>query len=330
LSISKQKVRYADIDRLKGWLIVLVIIGHIVLGTVHDNLIRFSIYAFHMPVFIGLTGYLINPKLLKHNSIAEIFLRYWWRVIIPFAFAYLFFTGILIVHAVDEARLTATLLLSYVLTPYYHLWFIPTLVIWVLSFSVMLKSKISMTAPLIALLLISLIWATVPVQDLWAPAAQATSKKVVYFFSFFLFGAWLRTASSRRLRQLFSDFKVLPVTLIVACAVIYLLNIGIEKSLLRAIVWMIMNIALITLLIELATSNSKAKSSLLSEIGRHSLPIYLWHVVPLFLLKGFDFHQTHVLAYYLVSLISVALIVAAILRYAGTSKLLDRCVYGTV
>jgi acyltransferase len=90
LSNHKEKIRYASIDSLRGWLILLVMIGHLVLGSVHENVIRYSIYAFHMPLFIGLTGYLLNPDSLRKNSFFAALMRYWWRVLLPFAFAYVF------------------------------------------------------------------------------------------------------------------------------------------------------------------------------------------------------------------------------------------------
>ena len=324
-----QKPRYAAIDSLRGWLIVLVMVGHLVLGSVHDNFIRYSIYAFHMPLFIGLTGYLINADSLRRNSWFEVFTRYWWRVLFPFAFAYLFYTGVLVLHAFEEERLSAKLLLSYIHTPYYHLWFIPTLVLWVLAFKAILKLRVPLIFGLLLFLFASLVWATIPRSEQWVFLAPILSKKVIYFFSFFLFGAWLRTSSSRKFRSIFSDFKVLPVTLIMACAGLYLLKIGADKSLFKAFVWAVLNIALITLMIDTATSNARAKRSMVSEIGRNSLPIYLWHLVPLFILKGVDMHQSHTLIYYLVGSAAMALIVFSILALEGKSKWLDRCLYGT-
>ena len=123
---------------------------------------------------------------------------------------------------------------------------------------------------------------------------------------------------------------MLPVTLVLGCTILYWLNIGVDKSLLRALVWATLNVALITLLIDTANANAQTKQTIVSEIGRNSLPIYLWHVVPLFLLKGFGFHQTQPLAYYCVAIISLALIVWAILRVEAKSKWLDRCLFGVV
>jgi fucose 4-O-acetylase-like acetyltransferase len=347
LSNHKEKIRYVGIDSLRGWLIVLVMLGHLVLGSVDGNIIRYSIYAFHMPLFIGLTGYLINADSLRSNSFVATLTRYWWRVLLPFAFAYLFFTGILAIHAFEEGRISAKLLLSYVVTPYYHLWFIPTLVLWVLAFATLLKLRVPNGYALVFFLMLSLIWASFPSAEQWTFLALVLSKKVIYFFSFFLFGAWLKASGSRKLRTLFSQFKILPMVAITACAGLYLINIDIDKSLFKAGVWLILNLALITLLIGSATSkaskpsaasNASAKNSIISAIGRNSLPIYLWHVVPMFILKGFDIHQTYPLIYYFVASISMVLIVFAVLRLeggkeagkAGRNKLIDRCLFGRI
>jgi fucose 4-O-acetylase-like acetyltransferase len=329
LSNHEEKIRYASIDSLRGWLIVLVMLGHLVLGSVHENIIRYSIYAFHMPLFIGLTGYLINPDSLRKSSFFATLMRYWWRVLLPFAFAYVFFTGILAFHAYEEGRISAKLLLSFIHTPYYHLWFIPTLVLWVLAFGTLVKLRFPIVYALVFFLLLSLLWAALPKSAQWEFLAPAMSKKVIYFFSFFLFGAWLRTRGSRKLRTLFGQFKILPMVLITACAGLYLINIGADKSLLKAVVWLILNLALLTLLIDSATSNTSTKASVAANIGRNSLPIYLWHMLPMFILKGFDIDQTNTLAYYFVASASMVLIVFVILRLEGRNKWLDRGLYGT-
>jgi fucose 4-O-acetylase-like acetyltransferase len=344
LNTHKEKIRYVGIDSLRGWLIVLVMLGHLVLGSVDENIIRYSIYAFHMPLFIGLTGYVINADSLRNNTFFATLMRYWWRVLLPFAFAYFFFTAILAIHAFEEGRISAKLLLSFVVTPYYHLWFIPTLVLWVLAFATLLKSRVPSFYVLLFFLSLSLIWASLPSAEQWPFLAALLSKKVIYFFSFFLFGAWLRTAGSKKLRTLFSQFKILPMVVITACAGLYLINIGADKSLFKAGVWLILNLALITLLIDSATSKPSAaskpsvKSPVITAIGRDSLPIYLWHVVPMFILKGFDIHQSYPLLYYFVAGISMVLIVFAILRLEGSkeggkegrNKLIDRCLFGKV
>lgn len=43
--------RNRSVDAVKGILIFLVVIGHVLLGTLDENIIRYTIYSFHMPAF---------------------------------------------------------------------------------------------------------------------------------------------------------------------------------------------------------------------------------------------------------------------------------------
>lgn len=315
---------------------LLVIIGHIVLGSVHENVLRYTIYAFHMPLFIGLSGYLVNADKLRSSAFISLFARYWWRIILPFMLAFLFFTGVLVIHAMDEGRITQNLLLSYFVTPYYHLWFLPTLVIWVFAFWIALKLKVAESVLLVLFLALTLVWATFSTSDLWPAMSVLLSKKATYFFSFFLFGAWLKTPSSRKLMQLVSAFRVLPAALVMLCAVIYLMDIGANKEPLKGAAWLIMNLSLIAICVAWFTSAKTSKSkkygsgkTALAAMGRISLPIYLWHMVPMFLLKGFDVHQSHTIVYYAASVAGVAVIVGLLLKLENKSTVLNKLIYGT-
>lgn len=63
------KVRLQYLDNLKAILIVLVILGHVIQGSIedyqHNFLFRF-IYSFHMPLFLAISGYLTYKP--KHDS----------------------------------------------------------------------------------------------------------------------------------------------------------------------------------------------------------------------------------------------------------------------
>jgi len=63
------QARSDGVGFLRGCLILLVIIGHIVLGTIHDNWIRYTIYAFHMSLFL-LTGFGIHQH--SHSFIISL------------------------------------------------------------------------------------------------------------------------------------------------------------------------------------------------------------------------------------------------------------------
>ena len=335
---AQTKSRNDGVDYLRGLLIALVIIGHVVVGSIHDNWVRYSIYAFHMPLFIGLTGYLLNPSTLKTAGWLDLGVNYWWRLIFPFAFAYVFFTGILTWHAFEEQRISAKLLLSYVHTPYYHLWFIPTLILWLIAFRLILKTKFPLVLALTVTALVSLYWASVPKDQQLALLALITSKKVCYFFSFFLFGAWLRSDGSQGFRHVVGAYQKTIFVLSLVLGAIYLTQIGQAANPLRGPTWWVMNVLLISLAIpwsqnlKLASPSAnnaqKPINQALIGMGRQSLPIYLWHVVPLFILKGLDVHQNQLTLYYLISIFSSVLIVFLVLKFEGKSRWSNRVFYG--
>ncbi|MEO0368452.1 MAG: acyltransferase [Pseudomonadota bacterium] len=328
---SKRNIK---VDQLRGWLILLVIIGHIVLGTVHDNPIRYAIYAFHMPIFIALSGFLINPRSLRESAMTSILARYSRRVLMPFLLAFIFFTGVLAVHAWQEGRFGAEWALSHLITPYYHLWFIPTLVIWVIAYAFILKLKFPLWLVLTVSFLVSFIWAAAPLTGLVEPLQFLLDKKVVYFFLFFMFGVWLRVKSPKRLADLADTFN-LPLFAAIAVAFIsYLFAIGESPTPARAVAWLALNLLGFIFCWHWFKTKSKQSpawfGSLLSDMGRLSLPIYLWHVVPMFILKGFNVHSSQILIYYAVSIMSCALIVWLIIRLENHSPLLGRWLYGQV
>jgi len=61
-------MRLRNIDLFKGTLILLVILGHMIPEAIDDSLWRTIIYSFHMPLFIGISGFLFNAdKMVKFN-----------------------------------------------------------------------------------------------------------------------------------------------------------------------------------------------------------------------------------------------------------------------
>ncbi len=323
------------IDLLRGWLILLVIVGHIVLGSIHDNEIRYAIYAFHMPLFIGISGYLINVDKLRQAPLVGVLRNYWWRVLLPFAFAFAFFTGVLYLHAWQEGRLNEAMIIKSFVTPYYHLWFVPTLVMWVIGYWCALKLRIPIKIMSLSFIIIVLFWACVPRRELPTIIAALLSKKVIYYYGFFLFGVLLKTGALNSVLRFARDFKALPAALVFFCAVIYFLHIGPQKELLKGAGWLIMNLSLIVISVVWMMTSHKHRSdpkggmAVLTTMGRISLPIYLWHMLPMFLLKGFDIHQSHTVVYYIVSVVCTTMIVMALIKFENKSGLLNKTVYGT-
>lgn len=85
---NKDRIEFIDI--LKGALIVLVILGHIIQycsgasyqeGLFFDNIIFKLIYSFHMPLFAAISGYLFY--LAKEKSCVEVIKKIFFSLIIP-------------------------------------------------------------------------------------------------------------------------------------------------------------------------------------------------------------------------------------------------------
>lgn len=69
ISIAQRGYYRQDrIDVLKGILILLVVIGHILPGTLQENFARYFIYSFHMPVFFAVSGYLVSIDRLRESK----------------------------------------------------------------------------------------------------------------------------------------------------------------------------------------------------------------------------------------------------------------------
>lgn len=326
---------------------VLVILGHIVLGSVHENLIRYAIYAFHMPLFIALSGYLINTPSLQRQTFGATMQRYWHRMLKPFVLAFAVFTGVLAVHAWQESRLDSVWLVSSLLTPYYHLWFVPTLVIWVVGLAIILKLRIPLWFALIFSVLSSVLWASIGADQLPKLIALLNSKKVVYFFSFFLFGVMLRAWQESGHLSKLNRPPTFLIALVALTAIVYMQGLGAIKTPVKAFAWYGLNVALFllslvwinlskTVIPEVGLVPCEPRKMVvwsrvaqqLETLGRLSLPIYLWHVLPLFLLFGFGIHETHTLIYYTLSSVSCLIIVWMVSRYEQKWRFADRWFYG--
>lgn len=99
------------IDLIKGLLILLVIVGHFLPGTLSDNPARYAIYSFHMPAFFYISGMLYSG----HTSLKQ----YGLRLGIPWLVAVQVYYVLLNYRTLSFA----SYLRSYVV-PYYYLWFV--------------------------------------------------------------------------------------------------------------------------------------------------------------------------------------------------------------
>lgn len=114
-----EKKKLPWIDNLRGWLILLVVLGHCIQHTLtnyqSDILFRY-IYSFHMPLFVFVSGYVSYKNKIQCDSVKKRF----FQLMVPFVV----WTGI---SALISSN--ASVIINVILRPEQGLWFL-----WALFF----------------------------------------------------------------------------------------------------------------------------------------------------------------------------------------------------
>ena len=274
--------RNYSIDSVKGFLILCVIIGHVLLGSLEQNVFRYVIYSFHMPLFMFVSGYLIDVEKLSHMTMRDLFFKYWNRMIKMWLIAFVVFFMYLIMF--DPTWSKAFEVLYY---PWYHLWYVPTLFSYVLTVYVFFRGK---KQPYLILVFLSLLWIVLlkvcPPNSLprWCDCKQ---------LPYFALGLYLKNHLDidRLLKHAYRLVLLLyfPVLLLVK-----------KYSFFRSelISFLLLLSIIVFFLYPSIKRDLLPHNNVLCYIGRHSLNVYLWHMVPIVVLKDFV-HNTAM--YYLIS-----------------------------
>jgi fucose 4-O-acetylase-like acetyltransferase len=260
-------VRNESIDTLKGLLIILVIIGHVLLGTLDENVFRYVIYSFHMPVFLFISGYLINIQKLQDLSPKELLAKYWKRMLLPWLFALFLYS-----LALSVSHFTPIEFASRLLHPYYHLWYVPTLFVFIILVWMISHIKERILSIILAITL-GLMFFNMPV------GAESIR---MGFFIYFIMGVIakniaLKVESSGSLGGGIFLLFIIGVTLLSVYGVGFKIYGNKLQLPLMVIICLISVLPIIL--------RGKFSMALLSYIGVHSLEIYLWHVFPIMVLK---------------------------------------------
>lgn len=274
-------MRNASFDIIKAVLIILVVVGHVALGTVDENYLRKFIYFFHMPVFIAVTGYFVSGALLA-KPISTVLNKYWWRMILPYSLAFVVYSilvALIYVYdgtwllVVDEGRLS--LWQALILYPYYHLWFVPAVMVYILITKLFWREKWSWLLLLASFGLAVLYTFSPEYLNDFSQLDFLGDKRFYCYYFYFAFGYFL---SSRRLT--FSlHVSVLALMLFLFAYVSF------EGEWLSAPFEVFANCAIIFIVFRVCQGSVFSSSSLFVRVGRITLPIYLWHVLPILVAK---------------------------------------------
>jgi len=281
--------RNINIDIIKGLLIFLVVIGHVLLGSLKENIIRYVIYSFHMPIFLFISGYLVNTKALKESSLVLLFKKYLFRLIIPWVIA------VFVYSLIENRQDIFHNIFRIFYRPYYHLWYVPSILAFVFSVFFLMKIKIKIELVLILFIPLTYILNYIyvsPGVNKYIHSELISILSYLFrpqYYLYFVLGIFIKkhlnVIGSVRFRYL-----------IIAGGIFLLLNIflfyvndNLNKKL-TAFTFIVQNILFALFAIKFITGNSqyfvrKKIGVFISWLGRESLGVYLWHVLPILLVK---------------------------------------------
>lgn len=286
--------RNRNIDGIKGFLVVLVVLGHVLQGKLDQHFGRYVIYGFHMPIFIALAGYLFSLGKSKGESLNVFLGKYRMRVLVPWLFAMLVYA--IYLGAFGDARPEWKGWLAYVLNPYYHLWFVPGYLFW--CFLVWLILKFSDRRELVFLFgaLLAIGFYYFQSIDAFSMLGKNLGDFVMHvlrphYFFFFALGIYARGESEAFLLRDSKKGLTPQWVFVVSGLGLYFLHwalfyfhVGISKVMWDT-VWIFGNVFFILALFRWMYADIMPKSKFLEWVGQQSMGVYLWHVLPLLLMK---------------------------------------------
>lgn len=270
-------IRNHLLDNAKYIFILLVVFGHFIEALIDDNqiikIVYLSIYSFHMPAFIILTG------MLSKAHLSQIYVTKLVKsILIPFIVFTIFYELFYYIAKGEWSDYIQNL------QPYWMLWFLYSLIIWKLFLPIILNFKF----PILYSLIIAI----------GAGYAESIGyflglSRTIYFFPFFIIGYQLSPQVCSRIYS-----KVNSKILILISSTILILNIvffiyyqdmsyewlygSLPYSALTQMGWMaglirggfyIISFSTVIAILCLIPSQ---KIKILSQ-GENSLYVYLWH-----------------------------------------------------
>lgn len=254
------------IDILKGIAIYLVVIGHIIAWYFKDFSLNISnmpynsiilwktIYSFHMPLFIFLSGYVfMNPR--KTYTLSHMIKRF-SSYLIPFISM-----GILL-HLWRGGAID-------------NYWYFRTLII--LSLILYFVQKIISKHPIIIFIvfisIITILYSLIPYNTIYDIVLDKNHLNLGYYFGL---GYLFRIYRDQLITLVINQYSLLASFLFVLFCIIYNYNI----SYIRPILTIVLLLNICDILSDLGLCNH------LSKIGKHTMDIYILHFF--FTIKLFD------------------------------------------
>ena len=318
-------MRNINIDLIKGLLIILVITGHILKGSLSDSIVRNTIYSFHMPLFIGISGYLFNINKIKSYNLITIIKKYLFRVIVPWAIAV--FVYIIIREKPQDLLKFINSIGKSFLFPFYHLWYVPGFLAYVVLTWLMNKIKLSERSCVIIALFISITFKILASYPQIYEDFENIKKFIkfinhtfrLYFYIFFIIGVYFR-------EKIWKNINIYEIITLCILFIISFYLFYYPNKIFSLFHFYVFNIFLLQIIIRLVQLKRLPEVKWVESLGINSLGIYLWHMVPILYCK-YLIKKENVEIYYLFCSVSVILLIK-IMSLLSKNKIINKLLFG--
>ncbi len=334
--------RFNDIDIVKGLLVICVVAGHYIMGGQTDTFLRHFIYSFHMPLFIGISGFLLKRSAVQKSTFGGFVRKYGKRMIIPWLIAYIVYVyiGAVLFNPSDPFGASSSRwLINNTQYLYYHLWYIPGLLSYLLYAWVTTKCKLPNWATWLLTIFIVIISASSVVEQTitspnWLVGIIGSIKHNFRpsNLGFFMLGYTLgnrQTLPKFCKSKLWCAISIIPMLLYIST---YFNWYNVNSTIIVGdpswFLYQVANVALLFTVIAICTQNQlNIKSQFVSWLGRNSLPLYLWHII--IKVAFISFAKPDATLYY--ALVSVGfLILCVVVYFINKVPILSEIVCGNV
>ncbi len=237
-----------------------------------------------MPLFIMLSGFLLNTNKLQNLNIKELINKYLFRVIIPWCFAVIVYWSCKNYELLLSFKALPSILKWYII-PYYHLWFIPSFLIWIFMTWFLLKLNVSINRILLIGSVISLIWyffrlhpETYSNVSSNATIDMVLKKYGFHFYIFFVAGIYFKNAFKSTIKKKYYIIALGGI-IVNMCLFFY------PNTHLSYINYFVFNISFGLIVLFLAKKKYFRTQKYIEWMGENSMGIYLWHILPILLSK---------------------------------------------
>lgn len=315
-------------DSLKGFLILTVILGHVVPEPLHDSLLRTIIYSFHMPLFIFLSGFLFPLDRAIKGSLKDLLKQYKFRVIIPWAIAVVVFC-MLSIYVYDSHQNPMVVLVRHFVKPYFHLWFVPSLMLWMMLTRFLYKNVGSSAKRFWWVIFVSFLFYGIShwvdfdsLPRYFSPLDGFQSIYRLQYWIFFVWGVFLRQ-NIQWLTPIKGMRWIYPAYFLFVIGNFYWNHWSLE--------WMFFFVANVLLLFQVACDVYSYKGrgiAVLNWLGLESMGIYLWHYACTMLIRYWVGIED-LLIYYLWNVLGLCLTFFLLYNFTK-NKMLHQYVMGVV